>query len=91
MNATAETAALTESLRNLGLVARDELARDELVRANLVDAVDEQERIPVGKDPLDGPDVEHGAYFLADGAGGLAEGAAGLPPPPSAPDRKSVV
>ena len=44
-----------------GSLRDDQLARDDLLLADLVDAIDEQERIAVRKDPLDGADVEHGA------------------------------
>ena len=64
------------------LVAGDELAGDDPLGTELVDPIDEQERVAMGEDPLDGPDVEHGAsgpYFF--GLGGVAAAA----PPPSAP------
>ena len=63
----------------VGLVARDQLARDDLVAPDLVHAIDEQERIAVRKNPLDRADIEHVAYFFADGAGALA---AASPPSP---------
>jgi hypothetical protein len=64
------------------LVARDELARDDALVADLVDVVDEQEGVPVRKDPLDLADVEHARarrYFFL----GAAAGAAGAVSEPS--------
>jgi hypothetical protein len=50
-----------------------------VIVVDLVDAIDQQERIPVRQDPFDVADVEH--YFLA-GADAVGDG---LPPAPSAP------
>jgi len=53
------------------LVARDQLARDDVIVVDLIDAIDQQERITVRQDPFDIADVEH--YFLA-GAAAVGEG-----------------
>ena len=63
----------------VGLVPADELAGDDAVRADLVDPVDEQERVAVREDPLDGADVEHVVTSSGLGAAGAAAaGAAAL-------------
>ena len=59
------------------------LRGDDLLVADLVDAVDEQERIAVRKDPLDGADVEHAAPTSWAGAAGCGRAPRRRRRPPS--------